>query len=204
MDTLYFYLLNEYVLNLDDDIIPNKKLVNDLLNNVNQNNYNKKKSNKSFDNGRNEFNMKITDALLREYKTNNVRPNDHALYKITLKIVLTPKQVYDWFQMRRNKLIIEKNKLDNQIIIEKPQQQIINDAFNLQHINDWFLKRKYKLKVKKYDLKAIQILLEKYEKNKYPDQHTINRIASKIGLTSKQVQKWFLNRRHKLKVKQKL
>ena len=66
------------------------------------------------------------------------------------------------------------------------------------------LLRKYKLKVKKYDLKAIQILLEKYEKNKYPDQHTINRIASKIGLTSKQVQKWFLNRRHKLKVKQKL
>jgi len=168
---------------------------------LNQNNY--KKKSKSLDHGRNEFNMKITDALLREYKQNE-RPNEHALYKITLKIVLTPKQVYDWFQMRRNKLIIEKNKLDSQIMIEKSEQKIINNDFNLQHINDWFLKRKYKLKVKKYDLKAIQILLEKYEKNKYPDQHTINRIASKIGLTLKQVQKWFLNRRHKLKVKQKL
>ena len=76
-----------------------------------------------------------------------------------------------------------------------------------------FLEWKYKeLKVKPpipdKDVKVIDFVgSEKpwmVEKNKYPDQHTINRIASKIGLTSKQVQKWFLNRRHKLKVKQKL
>ena len=41
--------------------------------------------------------------------------------------------------------------------------------------------------------------LEEYEKNKYPDRQSKDRIALKGNLTSLQVQNWFENRRKKLK-----
>lgn len=52
---------------------------------------------------------------------------------------------------------------------------------------------------KNFNVTTTKYLLEEYEKNKYPDRQSKDRIALKLNLTSLQVQYWFENRRKKLK-----
>jgi hypothetical protein len=72
-------------------------------------------------------------------------------------------------------------------------------------IENWFKKRRKKLnettkgKNNKFNETITHLLNEEYKKNKFPDKQTKYRLASKVSLTSQQVENWFKNTRKKLK-----
>ena len=53
-------------------------------------------------------------------------------------------------------------------------------------------------KDKGFNVKITNFLLNEYEKNKYLDVQSIERIALKVSLTAKQASYWFSNRRNKI------
>lgn len=62
------------------------------------------------------------------------------------------------------------------------------------------IKKQKKKGAKKFNFpsKAVEVLIEKYKSNKFPDNSEIKSIADEIKLTPQQVNKWFRDRRHKL------
>lgn len=88
---------------------------------------------------------------------------------------------------------------------EETQNQI--EQFNSESLDsqvyalDSSLNKKLKRKgAKKFNFpaKAVDFLIENYNRNKFPDNIEIKNIANEINLTPQQVNKWFRDRRHKL------
>ena len=162
--------------------------------------------------GKKQFNVTITKDLLDEYNKNNYA-DKQSVDRIALKVGLTSKQIHNWFQNKRRKLNETKNKqlklktteelLEEYEINKCPNKQslariALKVGLSSKQVYYWFHYRRNKLKTNQFKFKIEKILLKEYEKNKYPDKQSKDKIASKVGLTSKKVSTWFQNGRQTL------
>jgi hypothetical protein len=174
--------------------------------------YTRKKLNESKEKG---FDEKITKSLLDEYDKNKY-PDKQSVDKVALKVNLTAKQVKTWYENRRKKLNetkekgfhakitksllkeFEKNKYPDKQFLDRIALKV---NLTSTQVKGWYENRRRKLnesKEKGFDEKITKSLLDEYDKNKYLDKKSKERLASKVGLTSKQVQNWFKKRRQRL------
>jgi hypothetical protein len=110
-----------------------------------------------------------TISYLNKKFLKNQRPNQDEIKIITSNTILTNKQVSNWFLNKR---------LDEKKILQ-PKNKTTITKFQFENT-----KKEY--------------LLNEYDKNKYPNKQTLERISLEINLTPKQVETWFKNKRHQL------
>ncbi len=95
----------------------------------------------------------------------------------------------------------EKNKYPDKQSVNKIASKV---NLTSKQVCKWFTYNRQKLnesksKIIKFNEKTRKALIKEYEKNKYPNKQYLDRIASKVDLTYKQVSSWFKHRREKLK-----
>jgi len=123
---------------------------------------------------RRNLNKSIVTYLNKKFKM-NPRPNKKTIKQITSKTCLNSFQIKKWFLNKRLKYNYKFNKISTKTYL------IYN---NVAH---WFTYESSE----KINLKAFNILFDEYKRNEKPNKQTINKLALKLDLTSKQVNEWF-------------
>jgi hypothetical protein len=154
---------------------------------------------------------------LKEYESNKY-PSEKTINDLALKTNLSQIQIKRWFSRTRNKLN-ETNR--NYLLTNSKMKQLLLNEFKINKYPDsktierlaletnlstkkvynWFRTQRSELKLKIFfknnnnsDMK--QVLLKEYNKNKFPNEQTVKKLAAKLNLTSAQVKRWFNNTRN--------
>jgi len=154
----------------------------------------------------------------------NQRPNHNEMKLIASNTILTSKQVQIWFLNKRLDQTKKKKKKINQKPAES-QQLLLNEyelnkypsvqtlerlalqtSSSTQKIKTWFKNKRHKLEqtntnrfsIKNLSDKSREYLFKEFEKNKYPNDLTLQSIGEHVCLTQKQVKAWFKNKRYAL------
>ena len=160
---------------------------------------------------------KINKILLKEYE-NNRYPSEETINELVLKSNLSQIQIKRWFNRTRYKL--NKTNRNYQLANFKTKQFLLNEYeknkypdsktierlaletnLSTKKVYNWFRTQRSELKLKIFfknnnnsDMK--QVLLKEYNKNKFPNEQTVKKLAAKLNLTSAQVKRWFNNTRN--------
>jgi len=96
----------------------------------------------------------------------------------------------------------EKYSINNYPTASEIQTIVSDTGLTKRQINQWFNDKRYrsnKTRSNKYPDHVISYLIEKFSQNNYPTTEEKHKIALDTKLTTQQVNKWFEDRRYKLK-----
>ncbi len=156
----------------------------------------------------------INNYLIERY-TANKNPSRSDIEEIALQTHLTTEKVNSWFKKRRIQLketkpntipeeaikyLIEKYAVNKYPNSEQIRQMSVESNVGTEQIFNWFRTRRQRLKETKktkYSTEVINYMIQKFNMNFYPSSFEFQQMSVETGLTVKQVNQWFSDRRFK-------
>jgi hypothetical protein len=139
----------------------------------------------------NKYSTEVVNYMIQKFN-NEIYPNTEQIQQIAIDTNLTTKQVNQWFSDRRFKLNHTQIKpvelTNNQTIQSQPKEK--KPKTPRQQTST-------PVKANGFSSHIVEYLNLKYMTNNYPTQNEIQQIVIESGLTKRQINQWFNDKRYR-------